>query len=203
MTQVYLMVFSYRSIKLVNSCECVVTETNTFEWTNLSRAVWNCDTALCWARWPVLSDFLACISQPQGRKLNGNVTFYSVLGCIGSSVRDTALARIHWRLPRLDINFTQMCPQWAWVHEWMSEHSHTHAAAKPPVWALAWDFIIAVTLLPLLLGWRPVHELNVTFLHYLHGDYNVCLHGFVSVHQIHTFLQQTHQWSTVVQNILY
>lgn len=67
----------------------------------------------------------------RGGELKWNVTFYSVPDCI-------CLPEWHrpgWELTGgfsgRDINFTQMCPQWAWVHEWMNAHSHTYTAAKP------------------------------------------------------------------------
>lgn len=48
-----------------------------------------------------------------------------------ASLNDTDPAGTHRRLLWLDINFTQMCPQWARVHGWMNAHCHTYTAAKP------------------------------------------------------------------------
>lgn len=70
---------------------------------------------------------------------------------------------IHLRLLLLDINFTQMCPQWARVHERMNAHGHTYTVAKPQFEPLARDFIIALTLLPLPLRWWLIREWNVTY----------------------------------------
>lgn len=71
---------------------------------------------------------------------------------------DNDPAGIHWRLLLLDINFTQMCPQWAQVHERMNAHGHTYTVTKPQFEPLARDFIIAPTVLPLPLRWWLIRE---------------------------------------------
>lgn len=107
-----------------------------------------------------------------------------------ASPNDTDPARTHQRPPWLDINFTQMCPQWAWVHEWMNAHSHTYTAIKPQ-----FEPLLEISLsLWLYCHYRStgslIQEWNVTFPCYLHGDYNMCVCGSVSVHYVHTLLHK-------------
>lgn len=59
------------------------------------------------------------------------MSLFTVCLIVYASPNDTDPGGTHWRLLRLDINFTQMRLQWAWVHEWMNAHSHTHKATKP------------------------------------------------------------------------
>lgn len=97
-----------------------------------------------------------------------------------ASVNDTDSAETHWRLLWLDINFTPMCPRWAfWVHEWMNAHSHT--ATKPQFDPLL-NISLSLTLLPLPLCWQLNWEWNVTLPYYLHGDWKcawLCVCTFV------------------------
>lgn len=114
---------------------------------------------------------LTCVRWPQGGELKWNVTFYSVPDCI---------CLYEWHRPSqnsleaslaIDINFNQMCPQWAWLHEWVNAHCHT--ATKPQFEPLL-NISLSLTLLPSSLRWQLNCEWNVTLPCYLHGDCNMC-----------------------------
>lgn len=107
-----------------------------------------------------------------------------------ASPNDTDPAGTHWRLLWIDINFTQMWPQRA-TEAWVDECTQSHISIrKTTVWARAWYFIIAMTLLPLPLRWHSIQDWNVTSSCYLHGDYNTHMFGTVSVHYVHFLLHK-------------
>lgn len=150
--------------------------------------------------WQVPSDVHACIAWLHGGQLKWNVTFTMCLIAYASP-NDTDPAGTHWRLLWIDINFTQMWPQRAWVHDWMNAHSHTYLAAKAQFEPLLG---ISLSLLPIPMRWHSLLEWNATSPFYLHGDYNTRVFGSVSVHyvhfllhkrQAHTFYMHGNDWS--------
>ena len=134
--------------------------------------------------WQVPSDVRACINRSRRGELKWNVSFYSVPDCI-------CLSEWHWasRNPLeaplwLDINFTQMCPQRASVHEWMNAHSHTYTAAKnlglSPCSRFHYRYDFIATTAPLAAD----SGLKCRLPCYLHADYNTCAQA-VSLHCVH------------------
>lgn len=109
-----------------------------------------------------------------------------------ASPNDTNPDGTHWRLLWLDINFTQMCPQWACVHVWMNAHSHTYTAAKKP----QYEPLLGISLSLWLYchhcsgGSRFRNEMSLSLV--ICKAITTCVHGSVSVHYVHNHLHKIH-----------
>lgn len=107
----------------------------------------------------------------------------SLIACTPLLWVTTTQAGIHRRPLSLDINFTQMCPQRAWAHEWMNTRTSAAAAvaAKPSAWAARRRFHYRPDFTAITAPLVADSGMKCHFSRYLHADYGagarVCKHA--------------------------
>lgn len=111
--------------------------------------------------WQVPPDVHTFI-QSDGCRLKWNVIFYSVSDYI-FPFKWQQSDRIHWRCLWLDINFTQMYPQWTSVH-WVDECIQSHIyGCKKGFRAACLRFHYHFDFIAMLPCWWMIREWNASY----------------------------------------